>query len=248
MTIDLTGRTALVTGGAKGIGQAVARTLNEAGAVIALADVSFGRIAERPAWFGAQPNLEIPADVSLESSVMELYAAVIRHFGQIDIVVNCAGILRGTPILDLETAEWDQLMGVNLRGTFLIGREAFRHMRARQSGKIVNIASVAGKSGSVLSGVHYSASKAGVISLTKTFALQAAPFHINVNAVCPGPIETEMISIWAEQEKNAYADRIPLKCFGKPQDVADAVAFLVSDKARYITGEILDVNGGVLMD
>jgi 3-oxoacyl-[acyl-carrier protein] reductase len=187
-------------------------------------------------------------DVSSEDSVRQLYESVIKTEGRVDILVNNAGICRMIPILDITVAEWDKILAVNLRGTFLMSREAFRLMKEQGAGKIVSIASAAAKIGGLAAGAHYAASKAGVICFTKSLALQAAPFHINVNAVCPGPMATEMTVAWGDEANAAFKAKIPFKDYGIPQDVADAVAFLASDKARYITGEILDVNGGLVMD
>ncbi|HVT72096.1 MAG TPA: SDR family NAD(P)-dependent oxidoreductase [Lacunisphaera sp.] len=245
---DFDGRVAVVTGGAQGIGLAVCRTLHAAGADLVIADVSADRARASAAEFRERPPLVVPTDVSSASAVSDLFAATLARFGQVDIVVNSAGIYRKVPILDIEVADWDLVMAVNLRGTFLVGREAVRAMRPRQRGRIINVASIAGKVGHVTAGAHYSASKAGVISFTKTLAHQAAPFKINVNCVCPGPIATEMIGAWDPAVARAYAETIPWKEFGQAEDVANAVAFLASDRARYITGEILDVNGGLLMD
>jgi 3-oxoacyl-[acyl-carrier protein] reductase len=144
--------------------------------------------------------------------------------------------------------QWDHVMAVNLRSVFLCSREAFKIMKGKGSGKIISIASAAAKIGGIAAGAHYSASKAGVICFTKSLALQAAPFHINVNAVCPGPIRTALTDTWGEDVNKAFADQIPWKQYGEAKDVADAVAFLASANAKYITGEILDVNGGLVMD
>jgi 3-oxoacyl-[acyl-carrier protein] reductase len=152
------------------------------------------------------------------------------------------------PILDIEVAEWDKIMAVNLRGVFLMCREAFKIMKEKRSGKIISIASAAAKTGGAAAGAHYSASKAGVICFTKSLAIQAAPFKINVNAVCPGPISTEITEAWGDETNRAFAQNIPWKEYGRPEDVANAICFLASNKARYITGEMLDVNGGLIMD
>jgi len=248
MSLNFTGRTVIVTGGAQGIGRAVCQTLHRAGANIVIADTNAARARESAAEYGGRPPLIVETDISREFSVTALYAKVLEQFGQVDIVVNSAGLYRQIPILEISAADWDQVLAVNLRGTFLMGREAFRVMKSRGQGRIINVASIAGKVGSVTAGAHYSASKAGVISFTKTLAYQAAPFKINVNCVCPGPIATEMIGAWDPERAKAYAESIPLREFGRPQDVADAVVFLASENSRYITGEILDVNGGLLMD
>jgi len=152
------------------------------------------------------------------------------------------------PILQIQVEEWDKIMAVNLRGTFLTSREAFRIMKEKKSGKIISLASAAAKIGGLAAGAHYSASKAGIICFTKSLALQAAPFRINVNAVCPGPTCTEMTDAWGDETNKAFADRIPWKQYAQPKDIANAVVFLASDKSRYMTGEIIDVNGGLVMD
>jgi 3-oxoacyl-[acyl-carrier protein] reductase len=238
---------AVVTGGAQGIGRAICATLADAGATVVVADID-RRGAEETAGLLRRPGRAVTVDVSSETSVTGLYQEVMAAYGRVDILVNNAGICRMIPILDITVAEWDQILAVNLRGTFLMSREAFRLMKQQSAGKIVSIASAAAKIGGLAAGAHYAASKAGVICFTKSLALQAAPYHINVNAVCPGPMATEMTVAWGDEANAAFKARIPFKDYGRPQDVADAVAFLASDKSRYITGEILDVNGGLVMD
>jgi 3-oxoacyl-[acyl-carrier protein] reductase len=192
-------------------------------------------------------------DVSDEAGVEGLYAsldATGSPFGgrPVDVLVNNAGICPTTPVVDIRAEEWDRVLAVNLRGTFLMSREALRRMRTRGAGKIVSIASAAAKLGGLTAGAHYAASKAGVIALTKSLALAAAAHKVNVNAVCPGPTSTDMTDAWGTETNRAFAEKIPWKEYGKPQDIAEAVAFLASDRARYITGEVLDVNGGLVMD
>ena len=241
---------AVVTGGAQGIGRAICHTLAASGAVVVVADLNLEGAQQAAADISRTGARAIAArvDVAEESSVRSLYELVMRDARRLDILVNNAGICRAIPILDIDVAEWDRVLAVNLRGTFLMSREAFRLMKEQRRGKIISLASAAAKVGGLTAGAHYSASKAGVICFTKSLALQAAPFKINVNAVCPGPTATEMTEAWGDETNRAFAEKIPWKEYGQPQDIADAVAFLASSRARYITGEILDVNGGFVMD
>lgn len=243
-------RTAIVTGGARGIGKAICLALARDGADIVVADIiedAARQTADEIAASGRQ-SMAVRVDVSSEESVKSLYAAVIERFGRVDILVNNAGICYMRPILETEVEEWNRVIAVNLLGTFLMSREAFRLMKEQNSGKIISIGSAAGKIGGIAAGAHYSASKAGVMCFTKSLALQAAPFKINVNAVCPGPTATEMTDAWGDDVNTAFAAGIPWKEYGTPEDIAEAVAFLASEKSRYITGEIIDVNGGLVMD
>ena len=243
-------RLAIVTGGGRGIGRAICLALAEEGADIVVADLQADIANDTAAAVRelGRKSVFIETDVSDERSVRQLYDKVLADMGIVDILVNNAGICRMIPILDIDTAEWDRIMAVNLRGTFLMSREAFKIMKQKEYGKIINIASAAGKTGGLAAGAHYSASKAGVISLTKSLAREAAPFKINVNAVSPGPIRTEMTDAWGDQANEEFAAHIPWKEYGQPEDIANAVVFLASDNSRYMTGEILDVNGGLVMD
>ena len=248
MKAEMEGRVAVVTGGAQGIGRAICLTLAREGADLVIADMDMDGAKETAAMVKDRQVLTLHVDVSSEESVKQLYSDAMDKFSKIDVMVNNAGICRMIPIIDIEVAEWDKIMAVNLRGTFLMSREAFRLMIKQGGGRIINIASASAKIGGVAAGAHYSASKAGVVCFTKSLALQAAPYKINVNAVSPGPVETALTEAWGEEINTSFAAIIPWKEYGKPQDVAEAVAFLASDKARYITGEILDVNGGLVMD
>jgi 3-oxoacyl-[acyl-carrier protein] reductase len=247
---ELKDQVAVVTGGAQGIGRAICQTLAASGAVVVVADLNLEGARQAAADISRTGARAIAArvDVAEELSVRSLYELVMRDARRLDILVNNAGICRAIPILDIDVAEWDRVLAVNLRGTFLMSREAFRLMKEQRRGKIISLASAAAKVGGLTAGAHYSASKAGVICFTKSLALQAAPFKINVNAVCPGPTATEMTEAWGDETNRAFAEKIPWKEYGQPQDIADAVAFLASSRARYITGEILDVNGGFVMD
>jgi len=246
--LPLKDRVAIVTGGSRGIGRAICQVLGRDGASVVIADIDVDGAKVSASMMDGRPTLAVAADVSSEQSVRQLYSQVRDSFGRVDILVNNAGIFKMTPILEIELDEWERIMAINLRGTFLMSREAFRIMKEQQSGNIVSIASAAGKIGGLVAGAHYSASKAGVICFTKSLALQAAAYNIRVNAVCPGPTKTGLTADWGEEMNRAVAEEIPLKGYAQPEDVAEAVAFLLSDRARYITGEILDVNGGLVMD
>jgi 3-oxoacyl-[acyl-carrier protein] reductase len=247
---ELNDKVAVVTGGARGIGREIALALAREGAVVVAADLDEAGLRETAkcvAQLGAVSETR-RANVAEEPDVEALFESTLRRFGTVDILVNNAGICRMVPILDIAVEEWDRMMAVNLRSVFLCSRAAFRLMKEKREGRIISIASAAAKIGGVAAGAHYSASKAGVICFTKSLALQAAPYRINVNAVCPGPTRTEMTDAWGEDVNRAFADSIPWKEYGRPEDIANAVVFLASPRSRYITGEVLDVNGGLVMD
>ena len=243
-------RIALVTGAARGIGREIALRLAADGFDVAVADVQERALAETAELVaaGGRRVLTAGTDISDEGAVQQLITRITTELGGLHAVVNNAGILELTPILDIGVEEWDRMMAINLRGTFLVSREAFRVMKASGGGKIVSIASLAAKVGGITAGAHYAASKAGVICFTKSLAAQAAAFSINVNAVAPGPVATEMTASWGDEVNDAFRARIPFGRYAEPRDVANAVAFLLSEQADYITGEVIDVNGGSYMD
>lgn len=245
MNIDLTGKSALVTGGAAGIGKACAELLAQAGARVAVADINLAGAQQTAAAFG---GLAVYADLANPSDVATMCQKVVSEFGGVDILVNNAGIIsykRGISSLSVE--EWDQLMDVNLRGTFLVCRELMEGMKARRSGKIINFSSLAARVGGIEVGLHYSVSKAGLIGLTKTLAKEGGPFGINVNAVAPGFIMTEPVKKQLAGREEEFVAQIPLRRLGEPKDVANAVLFLASPLSDYITGIVLDINGGLYM-
>jgi len=248
--MDLEGRIIIVTGAAGDIGRTVSRAFSREGATVALVDLnkaglnSVGSELEKA---GTTVRL-FDIDVSQEDQVQQVIEAVEDEFGRIDVLVNNAGICKMIAIPDITVEAWDQMMAVNLRSVFLFCREIFPIMKAQQYGKIVNLGSAAAKLGGLAAGAHYSASKAGVICLTKSMALQMAPYHVNVNAICPSPVKSNMTDEWGEKAIAEFTAKIPFKKFAEPQDIAEAICFLASDKSKYITGEVLDINGGLLMD
>lgn len=244
------GKVALVTGAARGIGKAVALTLARQGAKVVVTDVDLGgaqQVAQEIEELGRNAQA-IQADVSQREAVQQLVSEAISLFGRIDILVNNAGIIRRGTFLDHQPEEWDKVLGVNLGGTFNCAKEVVPLMIKQGGGKIINISSVVGKMGDIASAPSYGTSKGAINTFTKSLARELAPYRINVNAVAPHAIETEMSQEWSEEKRRQIVEAIPMRRLGQPEEVAEAVAFLASDGAGFITGQILDVNGGYLMD
>ncbi|MFQ6065925.1 MAG: SDR family NAD(P)-dependent oxidoreductase [bacterium] len=247
---ELEGKIAVVTGGARGIGKAIAQALAKEDAQVILCDLDYKSVQNTANDIRNQgfATSAVKMDVSCSKEVKRVFEDILNKHARVDILINNAGICSLTPFEDISEEEWDKVISVNLKGTFLCCQAVMRAMISQRGGKIVNIASLAGKVGGILVGAHYSAAKAGIICLTKSLAKRMALYEVNVNAVAPGPIKTEMTEVWPENEKEKFRRLIPLGDFGNPEDVAETVLFLVSDRARFITGEIIDVNGGALMD
>lgn len=247
MSGEFGGKRAIVTGAARGIGLAIATEFAGRGAAVALVDANSDGVLRAAETIG--PNaLAVSCDVSFANAVEAMVEAVVAQFGGVDILVNNAGVCQRASIEELSEDQWDRALDVNLKGPFLVCRSTVKHMKSTGGGRIINIASIAGKTGGLMVGLHYTASKGGLIAFTKGLARELAPYAITVNAVCPAMVDTEMGSLFAPDEKANYLRGVPLGRLASPEDVAGAVAYLASDAACYVTGEVLDVNGGLLMD
>lgn len=246
LKVDLTGRPAIVTGAARGLGRAIALNLAAAGAKVACVDVNTETLSDtvnaiRSAGGTAEP---LACDVTNSERVGEVVNEVVALWGGLEILVNNAGITRDNLLLRMKDDQWDAVININLKGTFLFMRAAARPIMKSAHGRIVNIASVSGLMGNPAQ-ANYSASKAGVIGLTRTVAKELAGRSVTVNAVAPGFIATDMTAKLGEELLGKIRAEIPLGRLGDPQDVADAVLFLASDAASFITGHVLTVDGGL---
>jgi 3-oxoacyl-[acyl-carrier protein] reductase len=245
MQIDLTGRVALVTGSTRGIGRAIAETLAGCGARVAIVGRDAGRAAEVAAQISPEAR-GFACDVADVASVTALIGAVETEFGSLDILVNNAGLTRDNIMLRLKDDDWDAVIDANLRGAFASIRAATRGMMKRRWGRIINISSVVGLVGNKGQS-NYAASKAGLIGLTKSVAKEFASRNILANAIAPGFIETDMTNAMTAEARAALTGTIPLERLGTPRDIAGMVAFLASDFGAYITGQVLVIDGGMVM-
>ncbi len=246
--MQLNGKVVVVTGAGQGIGRAIALRLAREGARVVVGDLHAAtaqQTVQKIVVEGGQA-VDLVADVTNRSDAIALTQKAIQTFRGLDILVNNAGFYPNAPIIEIDEAEWDHVLAVNLKGTFLCSQAAAKQMMTQRSGVIINIASVDAKTRTT-GNAHYAAAKAGVISFTRTLACEMAPYNIRVNAVSPGWIVTDTLKAKSERWRQAL-EEIPVGRLGTPEDVAEAVLFLVSDAASYITGEILDVNGGIVMD
>jgi NAD(P)-dependent dehydrogenase (short-subunit alcohol dehydrogenase family) len=249
MKIDLTGRVAVVTGASRGMGRAIALSLGRAGARLVVNDLTANGLDKVASELRATTEVAIaPGDVTKLGDATAVMDTAVDTFGSLDILVNNAGILYPTAFPAITEAEWDLVIDVNVKGTFLCTQAALPMMRRNRWGRIVNLSSTAGKNVSTMGGAHYTTAKAAILGLTRHVAFEFAGEGITVNAVCPGLIETDMVrqTITPERAK-AYADGFPIPRLGQPDEVAGLVTFLVSDHAAYMTGATFDINGGDLM-
>ena len=245
---DLQGRIALVTGAAQGIGRAIALELTRAGATLAVADINEVKLAQVVTEIEAKGGTAAAfrLDVSNQESIESGAKAVLERFGKVEVLVNNAGITRDALMMSMKRSDWDLVLAINLTGPFLLTQALLRQMIKNRWGRIINISSVVGRTGQG-GQVNYAASKAGLIGLTRSLAREVASRGITVNAVAPGYIETPMTAVLDEKQRSAMMATIPIGRAGTDLEIAQSVSFLASDAAGYITGHVLDVNGGMFM-
>jgi 3-oxoacyl-[acyl-carrier protein] reductase len=247
ITMDLTGKVAIVTGSGRGIGKAIAMKLAEVGATIVINDVGDNTPAEQTVAEIKNLNrqaLAVMADVSSTTDVTRLVETAIKTYGKVDILVNNAGITRDQLTMRMTDEDWDKVLTVDLKSVFLCTRAVLRPMLKQRSGRIVSIASIVGIIGNA-GQANYASAKAGIIGFTKTIAKEVGSRGITANAIAPGFIDTPMTQSLPEEKRQAMLNSIPLGCLGTPRDVAEVVAFLASEEARYITGQVITVDGGI---
>ena len=244
----LKGKNALITGAAQGIGKSIALSMAREGANVGIADVNIESAENTAGEINALgvKGVAIGIDVSKQESVSEAFGTFTDELGSLDILVNNAGITKDTVLLRMKEEDWDAVLNINLKGSFLCCKEAVKIMAKKRSGKIISISSVVAFMGNP-GQANYSSSKAGLIGLTKTIAREYAGRGIRANAVAPGFIQTSMTDVLSDEVKNKMKSNIPLGQFGTPEDVTNAVIFLASNESDYITGQVIHVNGGMYM-
>jgi 3-oxoacyl-[acyl-carrier protein] reductase len=245
--MNLQNKTAIITGAAQGIGFAIAEALAAQGAKVGIFDINEAKAEEAAKQLESRGYEAISGavDVSKVESLRNMVEKTVEVFGYLDILVNNAGIQISTPILEVKEEEWDRVMAINLKSVFFGAQQVIPYLKQRPNPRIINISSLAGRMGGYETGMSYTASKGGVISLTYGLARQLAPYGITVNAVCPGTTRTPIIDQWSEEQIANLKAKIPLGKLGEPKNIGSAVAYLASDEAEFITGLLMDVNGGM---
>lgn len=244
----LENKVAIVTGGGAGIGKAISTLFAEEGARVAVWDLNGAEETAAEINAAGGTGLPLAVDISDQAAVREALKKVVADHRHVDVLVNCAGICNTTSFQDMTEEEWSRVLRVNVWGTFCCCQAVVEEMKQRRSGAVINLTSQAAKTGGILVGMHYVASKAAIAAMTFSMAKLFTADNIRVNAIAPGMVATDMIKGITKGDMHAYDDMIPMKRLGEPREVAYAALFLASDEASYITGEIIDVNGGQLMD
>jgi|TARA_B100001750_G_scaffold88977_1_gene70313 3-oxoacyl-[acyl-carrier protein] reductase len=247
---EFVNKTAIITGAGQGMGKAVAERLAKGGSKIVVFDVNPDQAQAAIESLNEYDceTMAVTGDVTKKEDVEKAVKDTVAQFGQVDILINNAGVLRPTAVINIDEKEWDWVVAVNLKGTFLFSQAVLKIMRKNNWGRIVNFSSTAGKNISTVGGAHYTSAKAGILGFTRHLAKEEAGYGITVNSVCPGLIDTEMVRNTIDPVKTQrYADSFPISRLGEPEEVAELVAFLCSNRAAYITGASLDINGGDLM-
>ena len=244
--MKLSNKVALVTGGARGIGYAIAKSFDDEGAVTIIADIDKEGASRAAKEIGGN-TVSIHLDIANVEQIKNAIGDIVSKYKKIDILVNNAGILSNSDIQETTESEWDNVMSINLKGTFFLSQQALKYMQESKFGRIINISSLAGRNGGLEVGCAYSASKAGIIGMSKNIARKMAPYGITVNVIAPEPTESDIINQFSEEVKSRLKDSIPVKRFGKPEEIAAVTAFLTSDDSAFITGAVIDINGGVYM-
>ncbi len=247
MTNALRGRTALVTGAGRGLGEAIARGLHAGGARVALADIDEEAVRLLATGLGGRDVIAVSVDVRSKESFGSALQTTADEFGQVDVLVNNAAITLSRPVWEIDQEEWDDVLAVNLRSVLFGCQLAGAVMRTNGWGRIINLSSLAGQQGGLIAGAHYAASKAGILVLTKIFAQELAPFGVTVNALAPAAIRGQMMDAMPQEKVETLASSIPVGRVGQPEEVAAAAVYLASDAAGYVTGATLDINGGRFM-
>lgn len=241
---------ALITGAAQGIGKASAERFLKEDYQVAVIDINKEKLEKvyLSGDYDKERILVYGCDISDGAAVNEMVASLLEKTKNIDVLVNCAGIVQTSKIRDMSDAEWERTFKVNLFGMFYLCRAIIPTLESQKHGKIVNVSSLAGKNGGINSGAAYSASKAGVISLTRTLSKELASYNINVNAIAPGMVDTEILKQYTEEQRANTMKTVPLGRFASPEEIANVIYFLSSEESSYITGELIDINGGTYLD
>lgn len=240
---------AIVTGAGQGIGRAIAIALAQNGSVPVIVDVNAdnaSKVAEEITSLNV-PAVSLKADVSQVPEIENMVKQVVDKFGTVDVLVNNAGILHATQIEAITEEEWDRMMAVNLKSVFFASQQVLPYMKKKRWGRIINMSSLAGRMGGYGNGVGYAATKAGIIGLSMSMARRVAPFNITVNAIAPGTTESEILKNFTPERIEELKKMVPLGRLGKPEDIAALCAFLATEQAGFITGAVIDINGGMFM-